>query len=220
MQVPNTGGDYRAFELHDGSFNDGSDRKLQIGTGENGSSDYFVRLFEVNTDGFYGSLGTINTGVNLIVLKFTLGTGLDEDGLDVWFNPTGAELTTEAMAGSPDYTKTGFNISFDRTSLANFDDGVVLDELRLGSSWAEVVALSDSVTVPILGIAASGNDAVISFEAEGGLTYQLQKRSSLTGSNWYNAAEPFTNTGGGVESVTDTDALLEETGFYRVVVLR
>ena len=37
--------------------------------------------------------------------------------------------------------KAGFNIQFDRISIANFsDDGIIVDEVRFGTSWADVTA--------------------------------------------------------------------------------
>ena len=220
MQVDDTNNNYRAFELHDGGFADNPDRKLQLGIGENGSSDYFVQLFSNNA--FYGSLGAINTDVNLAVLKFTFETADNGDSIDVWFNPTGAELNSEAAAGAADYTASGFNMDFDRVTVANFGSGAVWDELRLGCSWTEVVASAGSLTAPILSITINGNDADVSFDSADGITYQLQKRSSLQSSSWSNVSGAVvTNSGGGIETLTDTAALTGNTiGFYRVVAIR
>lgn len=222
MQVDDTNSTYRAFELHNGGLEDG-DRQVQIGIlTEEGSSDYAVRLFNTNTIGFLGSLGAINTAVNLVVVKFTLGTSNDADRIDVWFNPSGNGLLSEVAAGAPDFSKDTFNLSFDRSSLSNFGSNAAYDELRVGSSWADVSDLSTGLVVPILDIVTSGGDADISFTAVDGLSYQLQKRSSLTSGTWSNVAgEVVTNSGGGIEILTDTAAVsANTTGFYRVVVIR
>lgn len=137
-----TGTGYRGFELHNGGFGDGGgNRKLQIVTGEDGLSDFTVRLFFNPNDGFSATVGTANTDVNFFVGKFTFSTTSDSDSLDVWMNPS--NLSSESLSGSPQFSKAGFNMQFDRTSIARFNagDGVKVDEIRFGSSWSDVTTV-------------------------------------------------------------------------------
>jgi len=140
MRVPNSSPfNYKAFELHDGGYDDGSQRKLQLGL----HSDFYtngnfgLRLF--NNNAFKVDLGPSDTRTNLFVIKFVFSAASNGDTLTVWRNPT-ALGGTEPPGGQ---TLTGFNMTFDRTTLAHFEQGfgnpsMSYDELRLGTSWAAV----------------------------------------------------------------------------------
>jgi hypothetical protein len=162
MESNITGGDvsYSALELHSGGFDDGAHRKLQIGVGENvgsgQSNNYFVRLFNNNDSGFAADLGPNAGDVNFFVAKVELSSVNDGDSLTLWRNPE--DLTSEANS-TIDFSKSGFNLEFDRTSLARFGTSggaVVFDELRFGSSF-QAVAIPEAsaiLAVPVALIAA------------------------------------------------------------------
>ena len=89
-------------------------------------------------DGFAGSLGAADTNVNFFVGKFTFGTADNADSVEIWRNPE--DLSAEGSS-TIDFSKSGFDNEFDRISIANFsDDGIIVDEVRFGTSWADVTA--------------------------------------------------------------------------------
>jgi hypothetical protein len=97
-----------------------------------------------------------------------------------------------------------------------------------GSPFLQLVDAADgsgtvrpAVVLPILAIViASGTDAQISFTtANDGLTYQLQKRGSLTSGSWSDVAGQSATGDGLAQTLTDVGALPgETTNFYRVTV--
>ena len=145
MKLDSTGSDYRAFELHQGGFDDGGNRKLQIATGE-GSSNFSARLLNGNGgDGtFAGDLGASDTNVNLFVGKITFSATANADEIRIWRNPS--SLLNESSSSTPTFVKTGFDFAFDRVSFARFNsagDGFQADEVRIASSWTEVTTALD-----------------------------------------------------------------------------
>jgi PEP-CTERM motif len=146
LQVSNTGGNYRAFELHSGGFDDTNNRTLQIGQGGTGTdfggaTNFGLRLF--SNDAFRIDLGTADTNVNLFVVRFNLSATNNADAITVYRNP--ASLTTEPAIAAGSLS--GFNFTADRTSLANFQAGVAnnitLDEIRIGDSYASVLSVPE-----------------------------------------------------------------------------
>ncbi len=146
------GGDYRSFEIQDGGFDDNTQRRLQIGHGGatdflNSGTNYGLRLF--SNDSFRLDLGAADTNVNLFVLKFVLSDQGNGDSITVWRNPDmgGAE------PGTNNGTLSGFNLTFDRTSLARFGgDGtsttdIASDEIRFGDSFASVTPIPEPSAV-------------------------------------------------------------------------
>jgi hypothetical protein len=137
MQTPNTfSGDYRALELHNGGFVDGTHREFQLGfqsTDFNSTTNYGVRLNNSNTT--RAVLGTNNSGVNLFVAKFVFSTTTNADSVTVWQNPD--------LTGSGDLTGgttlTGFDMAFDRISMAAFNGPATSwDEVRIGTSVDDI----------------------------------------------------------------------------------
>ena len=145
LQTGSVAAAYRGFELHSGGFDDGNDRVLQLVTGEPGigsaDSNYIVRIF--NQGGFAADLGAGDTDVNLFVIRMDFSTTNNGDVVTIYRNPE--DLGDEGLS-TADAVLTGFNFRFDRTTLANFSNGdtVSLDELRLGTAWADVVGALDS----------------------------------------------------------------------------
>jgi hypothetical protein len=126
---------YRTMELHSGGYDDGAHRKLQLGQsqGDLGTAGYGLRLF--NDNSFRLDLGPMDTAVNLFVIKFVFSTDADADSITVWRNPDSASFgtDTEPVGGQ---TLSGFNLQFDRTSIAHFGGArdIHLDELRIGDT--------------------------------------------------------------------------------------
>jgi hypothetical protein len=147
IQLEDVDNSYRAFELHQNTANDG-DRKFQIGTGEQGSANFFVRLFNENNFGFFADLGTSNTDVNFFVAKWVFGDTNDADSLTLWMNPE--DLASED-GSVPDYFKNNFNMEFNRTTFAAFGSGgATWDEMRLGNTFADVTTVPEPQTYAML----------------------------------------------------------------------
>ncbi|WOO42871.1 PEP-CTERM sorting domain-containing protein [Rubellicoccus peritrichatus] len=141
---------YRAFELHNGGFGDGSDRKLQIGfhTGDFGSStNYGIRLDNVSITQSE-VLGPNDGGVNLFVVQIDFSAITNNDQVTVWQNP---DLTNPG-AGT---AISGFNMTFDRISFASFSNADTnWDEIRLGNSFASVTTVvPEPSTLALIGFA-------------------------------------------------------------------
>ena len=153
VQLSNaTGGNYKAFELHNGGFSDSTQRTLQIGQGGtstdfNGTTNFGLRLFSNNT--FRIDLGVADTNVNLFVVRFDLSTTNDADSVTIWRNPSSL-LTEPAVSNG---TLTNFNLVFDRTSAANFQangDSITIDEIRFGDSYASVLPVPEPSSASLL----------------------------------------------------------------------
>jgi hypothetical protein len=138
-----TGGNYKAFEMHNGGFTDATQRSLQIGQGGtgtdfNGTTNFGLRLF--SNDTFRVDLGLADTNVNLFVVRVDLSTTNNADVITVYRNPS--SLTTEPAV--PNGTLTNFNLTLDRASAGNFQangDSITIDEVRIGDSYTSVLPL-------------------------------------------------------------------------------
>jgi hypothetical protein len=149
VQLQSAGSSYRAFELHNGGFDDNENRVLQIATGEQGTGPFSASNFviRVKDGGFVDSvdLGVGDATVNLFVGKLEFSAVPGGDRLAVWRNP---DPLSEPGAGDAEFS--GLNIRFDRVSMARFgEDGLTFDEIRFGASYADVttgnhVAAADS----------------------------------------------------------------------------
>ncbi len=134
---------YRGFELHNGGFDDGTQRTLQIVTGEPGvgASDTNVVLRINNDPNFVADLGAPETGTNLFVIRIDFGSATGADTLTLWRNPE--DLMSEANS-TPDADLDGFDLRIDRASLARFGDGgLTFDEVRIGTQWSDVTTVVD-----------------------------------------------------------------------------
>jgi hypothetical protein len=124
---------YRAFELHNGGFADGANRKFQLGFQDgdfvSNGTDYGFKVNGTST------ALSANTGdVALFVLKFDFSAVAGSDSVTVWQNP---DLSTPG-AGT---TIGGFDMSFDRITFAKYgtSDAASWDELRLGDTFTDVI---------------------------------------------------------------------------------
>jgi hypothetical protein len=137
---------YKSLELHNGGFADSANRVLQIGllaTDGLNAGNFGLRIN--NNNALRLDFGAADTAVNLFVLKFNLSALAGGDSVTVYRNPG---LGLEPSSG---VTMTGFDIQFDRTSLAKFNgsgSSLTLDELRFGDSYFDVVPTTTSVPEP------------------------------------------------------------------------
>jgi len=156
LQLESVSSNYKSFELHNLSFDDGgTNRRLQLGQASDfisGSTNYGIRLF--GDDNLRLDLGAADTTVNLFVIKFVLSTANNGDSITVFRNPTmgGAEPGTNSGVLS------GFNMTFDRTSLARFNGSSVIaaDEIRFGDSFADVTPIPEPSSALLLVTAVLG----------------------------------------------------------------
>lgn len=163
MKMDSVAGVYRSIELHNGGFDDGPNRVLQVGHGSggdfiDGNSNYGLRLF--NSSSFRVDLGAADAAVNLFVLRFDLSDQNNGDSLTIWRNPT---LGVEP--GSSSGSLSGFNMEFDRTSFSRFGatappegpyTGYDVDEFRLGSTFASVTPIPEPSAAILFSMVALG----------------------------------------------------------------
>lgn len=146
---------YRAFELHDGGFDDAANRKLQVGltSTDFGNTNFGLRLFSNNS--FRIDLGAADTNTNLFVVKFQLGSTTNADSVTVYRNPT--NLTQEA-GNTAAGTLSNFDFTFDRTSLAAFGGTgtITADEVRIGTTWQDATTVPEPAAAGLLGLGALG----------------------------------------------------------------
>lgn len=150
-----SGGNYKAFELHNGGFSDGTNRVLQIGQGGtgtdfNGTTNFGLRLF--SNDSFRIDLGTADTETNLFVVRFNLSSTNNGDSITVYRNPALDAEPAIALG-----TLSNFNLAFDRTSVAAFQstgDSLTVDEIRIGNNYSDVLPAIPEPSA-VLGICAA-----------------------------------------------------------------
>jgi hypothetical protein len=163
MKMDSVAGVYRSFELHDGGFDDGANRVLQLGHGSggdfiDGNTNYGIRL--LNSGDLRIDLGAADDQVNLFVLRFDLSNASSGDSLTVWRNPT---LGVEP--GSSGGTLSGFDIQFDRNTISRFGGeapaegpytGFDVDEIRLGTTFASVTPIPEPSPAMLISFVALG----------------------------------------------------------------
>lgn len=91
------------------------------------------------------SASPLAAGTHLIVIRYTFNPGADDDEVAMWIDPTGGQLgVPEGSAPAPTLSGT---TGTDATAIAAFYEfhpsteipfGLILDEIRVGLSWADV----------------------------------------------------------------------------------
>ncbi|MCE2846426.1 MAG: hypothetical protein LW707_05250, partial [Sphingobacteriales bacterium] len=125
----------------------------------------------------YGTTNFSKNTTYLIVVKHSIVTGATADPLSMWVIPSGMPAT-EAVAGTAELTNTTTN-GTDAISAVGLRQGsatnspqVVVDAIRVGASWGDVMPLSSvplSVSSSSGTIACAGGSTTVTVSASGGL---------------------------------------------------
>ncbi len=145
---------YRAFEL-ESQFNN---RNFQFGAAaDTGSINWGMRVTTA-TSTFLTNVSTVTAVTNqtvFAVLKLRYSSAANDDAVDLWVNPS--DLSSEA--GSTNFvTISGFDFlhnSAKNISLASFTGTgrASWDEMRVGTTWADVTPVPEPSTLAMLGLA-------------------------------------------------------------------
>ncbi|HSU54024.1 MAG TPA: immunoglobulin domain-containing protein, partial [Candidatus Dormibacteraeota bacterium] len=123
-----------------------------------------------NANGFVFSPTVFTTNDTVFLVgSYTFNSGTTSDDVSqLWINP---DPSTFGLAVAPSATLTNMNtndiaqiasfVLFNRS--ANEPAGIIVDELRLGSSWASVTPPAEAPVPPTLNINRSGNASVLSW---------------------------------------------------------
>ena len=114
--------------------------------------------YAVQTQVGAGSVA-LGPGVNFVVTRFNFVAG--NDTIDVWVNPTAADLT-----GPADGQLTGAEFDFDHVAISTFGNFATgtLDEIRIGTELTDVALVPEPSSTALLGL--------------GGLALILRRRRS------------------------------------------
>ena len=144
---------YRAFEL-ESEFNN---RNFQFGAAaDTGSINWGMRVTTASST-FLTNLSTVTAVANetvFAVLKLRYSSAANDDAVDLWVNPS--DLSSEV--GSTNFvTISGFSFlhnSAKNISLARFtgSGSASWDEIRVGTTWADVTPVPEPSTVALLGL--------------------------------------------------------------------
>lgn len=111
------------------------------------------------TDGSGGSIGASGsiltsslstTNPNLIVFRYQFN-GASDDTFSVWLNPTSASDTASITA-----TQANFVLNQPLLRSVNANGNLVFDEVRFGTTFADVVPVPEPSTVALFGLGALG----------------------------------------------------------------
>jgi hypothetical protein len=150
-----------------------------------------------------------NTTVHLVVLKLDFNTSGTNDTVSLWLDPP-------ARTNSPGVTANATYSSFDVGNISgiglNLQGGspsFTIDEIRVGSSYADVVGANLHPTVPTTLALSVAPGAQVSWSAKNTNYYQPQKSSD--GSSWTDLGGLL--YGSAVTSVYDTP----QSPYYQVL---
>lgn len=136
LQKPNGTTLFYEFELHRADLGD-TGRIAGIGNDQSGNNVFLRAPNNIHT-----LIGTGNTNTNLYVVRIDFKTGNDD--VRVYRNPT-----SPTEPGVPTLTRlNAADMSFDGISFGAFVNGrtVAHDELRFGTTWAQVIAENPYIT--------------------------------------------------------------------------
>jgi alpha-glucosidase len=188
------------FEFHRGDYGDPG-RIAGVGN-DTGNATVNLRA----PAGAHTALGAGDTAVDFYVVRIDFKSGNDD--VRVYRNPTSL-----AEPGTPTLTRLGVaDMSFDRLCVGAWNNYVALDEIRIGSSWADVLGLAVSNLLPPT--RQSGGSWAVQFAATPGLVYHLLRATELAGS-WQDIGT-VNGPGSGLGMFVDANPPTAQA-FYRTV---
>jgi hypothetical protein len=196
-----------------------------------------------NTSGFGQDWATIADDTYFIVIKYTFKdlNIYNDDAVSIWVNPAASTLGHEAgewlagVGGGSYYSATNSTVTADldasyagivsfiligtaqASSRTDKTIDVSLDELRIGTTWADVTPVAPPASPQIISIAGAGTTSVtvtwtnVQIETN----YVLQYNTNLATTNWTDLA-PVTATNSTAWQ-TDNPPSGEAARFYRVL---
>ncbi len=220
---------YISYLINLGSNPGGNLVGLELNTGGNGM---FVGVTapQSGTQGFYGvnqqagyndnsgnawqsPTANITYGTTYFVVVKLTGTGAGWSG-SIWINPTAntsAEPATTGTFTMPQFTLSSCSIVNPAGAGGNF----LFDELRIGTTWADVVDYVVPAPSAPTGVSATpgGNSVSLTWTAAAGnpVSYNV-KRSTTSGSGYVTVSSP-----GAVTGTSFTDFVVGGTTYYYVV---
>lgn len=134
---------YHTLALYNGSATPDANRNFDIGLTTNGGQT--GTFYNFGVDNAYTSTGAAaNTGVHLLVVRFTLSSTAASDSVTVWVDPTSETGGT---------TVSGANLTWDRLALSDFDgNSASWDEIRFGTDFASVIPEPSAFTMLLGGL--------------------------------------------------------------------
>ena len=136
---------------------------LKINVISNAPGVYQLGIYK-NTGTAFGALAPalLNEGdTEFVVARYTFGSGVNDDTVDLWLNPSPASLGT---AAPPAATVGGVGVgAADGTQLERFfwrsagigPQTTTTDELRIGQTWADVTPVPEPSAACLSALAAS-----------------------------------------------------------------
>jgi len=157
--------------------------------------------------------------VVFVVGRYTFNPGVNDDECALWINP---DPTTFGAASAPagaliSFTATDIAAPMDRFNFRCTTSGahvgspnqIVWDELRVGSTWADVTP--SAPVLPLLSVSQSGSNVVISWPASA-TDFVLQSTPTFSPTSWINDTNQVV-VSNGTNTVTET---MLATTFFRL----
>ncbi|HEU5123945.1 MAG TPA: TIM-barrel domain-containing protein, partial [Verrucomicrobiae bacterium] len=148
LQQPAVTSKFYEFEFHRGNYGDPG-RIAGIGNDTAGQNAYFRR-----PGGAFSSLGAGDTAVDFYVVRIDFKPGNDD--VRIYRNPTSL---TEPGAATLTLPGVG-DMSFDRFCVGAWGNFVAIDEIRVGTTWANVIGLNSPVTGSVEPVAITSSSMI------------------------------------------------------------
>jgi hypothetical protein len=112
-----------------------------------------------------GATDPLNEGTHLVVLRYTFNPGVGDDALELWLDPGVLGVAEDLVPGSNLADATGNDVAFLRSfwlmkgssGPASSPCDLYVDEIRVGTTWAEVTPLvPEPSVIGLFGLTALG----------------------------------------------------------------
>jgi len=152
-----TGNDFAAIWFDNNTSGDHTNRpniglKANQGSGSTGM-DFFSRL-ALGDESYSGNL--VSGETYLLVGRLAKSGSGNFDIFDLWVNPDADDFATPDVTATNAGTISQFNMIGIRSANLGGSDTVTIDELVLGTTWADVMAVPEPATLSLLGLGLVG----------------------------------------------------------------